>query len=225
MAAFGKPGIVPRVRLEYVEFMAVALQPPTKPVTVPVLENGDRLGAREFLRRYEAVADLKKSRIDRWSRLHGLARPPVRTRRAGQPPTEMVVEALFDSLAGHEVRNQRHRASRPGRRRPARRPPADPAGTRRSDSHRPERLSPRPSRIGGRGFRQQRVPRRADKWRTYRRAGVLEYLLWRTEDGAVDWWVLEEEQTRAADTRCSRCLAQSPLSRALARPAGAPGGR
>jgi len=36
-----------------------------------------------------------------------------------------------------------------------------------------------------------------DKLTTYRRAGVREYLVWRTEDEAVDWWVLEEDEYRA----------------------------
>ena len=31
---------------------------------------------------------------------------------------------------------------------------------------------------------------------TYRRAGVGEYLVWRTEDAAVDWWTLEEDEYR-----------------------------
>ena len=30
------------------------------------------------------------------------------------------------------------------------------------------------------------------KREAYRRAGVREYLVWRTEDGAVDWWALEQ---------------------------------
>jgi len=35
-----------------------------------------------------------------------------------------------------------------------------------------------------------------DKLAAYRRAGVREYLLWRTADEAVDWWVLEEDEFR-----------------------------
>jgi hypothetical protein len=35
-----------------------------------------------------------------------------------------------------------------------------------------------------------------DKLASYRRAGVCEYVLWRTEDQAVDWWVLEEDEYR-----------------------------
>ena len=35
-----------------------------------------------------------------------------------------------------------------------------------------------------------------EKVASYRRAGVREYVVWRTEDGAVDWWVLEEDEYR-----------------------------
>jgi Uma2 family endonuclease len=35
-----------------------------------------------------------------------------------------------------------------------------------------------------------------DKLHSYRRAGVLEYLLWRTDDGAVDWWELADDEYR-----------------------------
>jgi Uma2 family endonuclease len=33
-----------------------------------------------------------------------------------------------------------------------------------------------------------------EKLATYRRSRVREYLVWRTEDDAVDWWTLEEEE-------------------------------
>ena len=36
-----------------------------------------------------------------------------------------------------------------------------------------------------------------DKRRVYRRAGVLEYLVWRTVEKQFDWFVLEEEEYRA----------------------------
>ena len=35
-----------------------------------------------------------------------------------------------------------------------------------------------------------------EKLATYRRAGIREYLLWRTADEAVDWWMLEEDEYR-----------------------------
>ena len=35
-----------------------------------------------------------------------------------------------------------------------------------------------------------------EKLASYRRAGVREYLIWRTEDHAVDWWILEEDEYR-----------------------------
>jgi hypothetical protein len=35
-----------------------------------------------------------------------------------------------------------------------------------------------------------------EKLACYRRAGVREYLVWRTEDEAVDWWAREEDEYR-----------------------------
>jgi hypothetical protein len=35
-----------------------------------------------------------------------------------------------------------------------------------------------------------------EKLASYRRAGVLEYLVWRTMDGQFDWWILEEDEYR-----------------------------
>jgi Uma2 family endonuclease len=35
-----------------------------------------------------------------------------------------------------------------------------------------------------------------EKLASYRRAGVREYVVWRTEDEAVDWWTLEEDEYR-----------------------------
>jgi len=35
-----------------------------------------------------------------------------------------------------------------------------------------------------------------EKFISYRRAGVREYLLWRTADDAVDWWLLQEDEYR-----------------------------
>jgi Uma2 family endonuclease len=35
-----------------------------------------------------------------------------------------------------------------------------------------------------------------EKLASYRRAGAREYLVWRTEDEAVDWWSLEEDEYR-----------------------------
>jgi hypothetical protein len=33
-----------------------------------------------------------------------------------------------------------------------------------------------------------------EKLATYRRAGVAEYVLWRTADESLDWWALEEDE-------------------------------
>ena len=49
--------------------------------------------------------------------------------------------------------------------------------------------------------RRERVPRgpallENGAHLSYRRAGVREYLVWRTEDDALDWWALEDDEYR-----------------------------
>lgn len=40
----------------------------------------------------------------------------------------------------------------------------------------------------------------------YRRAGVREYVVWRTLDEAVDWWMLEEDEYRPLPTSADGVL-------------------
>ena len=59
-----------------------------------------------------------------------------------------------------------------------------------------------------------------EKHAAYRRAGVREYLLWRTDDPAVDWWVLEADKYRLlapAPTACCEAVSL-PASGLTSRP-------
>ena len=46
------------------------------------------------------------------------------------------------------------------------------------------------------GRREYNIADAEEKADSYRRAGSREYLLWRTEDEAFDWWILEEDTYR-----------------------------
>ena len=53
-----------------------------------------------------------------------------------------------------------------------------------------------------------------EKLTSYRRAGVREYVVWRTEDEAIDWWKLEEDEylPLPADADGSLRSRSSPVS-------------
>jgi Uma2 family endonuclease len=162
---------------------------------VQPLESGDSLGAVEFLRRYEAMPDVKKAEL-----IEGTVYIPSPVRLAhGAPDT--LIQTWLGSYA-------------------ARTPGTQAAGnvTVRLD---PENV-PQPDALlrilpecGGQtrldaagylfGAPELIVEVAAssvaidlhDKLRAYRRAGVREYLVWRTLDRQFDWFVLEQDEYRA----------------------------
>jgi Uma2 family endonuclease len=176
---------------------AVATLPAPPPdaggaIELPPLENGDRLGAAEFLRRYEAMPEVRKAEL-----INGIVYmgSPVRIDRHGQPDS-LIQGWLFNyAIATPGVRAAANSTARLGP----------------DDVPQPDallRILPEcggQSRVDARGYLRgapELVVEIAassasldagDKLVAYRRAGVREYLLWRTEDGAVDWWSREED--------------------------------
>lgn len=162
---------------------------------VPALGNGDHLSASEFLRRYEAAPEIKKAEL-----VNGIVYmpSPVRTDQHAEP------DGLIQTWLGN------YAISTPGTKHAAN------ATTRLGPDDVPQpdgllRLLPEcggQSRLDPKGYLQgapELVVEVAassasldvrEKLTSYRRAGVREYLVWRTEDGAVDWWVLEADEYR-----------------------------
>lgn len=169
-------------------------QPSRRRVAVaepPMLQPGDRLTASEFLRRFEAMPELKKAEL-----INGIVymASPVRAKQHGTPDS-LVRGWLITFMA-----------ATPGTRVAAN-------STVRFDADN----VPQPdallmielggqAKIGKDGYihgAPEMVVEIAassvsldlhDKLSAYRRAGVQEYLVWRTEDRAVDWFLLKEEQ-------------------------------
>src|SRR5262252_874759 len=156
---------------------------------VPRLCAGDRLSREEFERRYNAMPECKKAEL-----VEGVVYmpSPVSTSRHGEP------HAMLMTWLGHYV------AATPGVR------CADNATVRLDldNEPQPDGLLRRLPEHGGRahlsaegyveGPPELVVEVAAssasydlhDKLRAYRRNGVPEYLVWRTDDAAVDWFVL-----------------------------------
>ena len=182
--------------------MPVALRPPPgseQPASTPAiepLENGDRLSAREFLRRFEAMPpQLKKAEL-----IEGIVYmgSPVRITQHDKP------DNIIQTWLGYYA---------------ARTPGIECASntTDRLDVEnvpQPDALLRILPQCGGRsqvdadGYLNGPAELVAevaassasldwnDKLRVYRRAGVQEYLVWRTVDNKFDWLRLEGDEYR-----------------------------
>jgi Uma2 family endonuclease len=153
------------------------------------------LSAQEFLRRYEAMPEVKKAEL-----IDGVVYmgSPVRIDQHGEPDALIQVWLGTYSIATPSVKHATNSTARLGP----------------DDVPQPDGLLRLAPEVGG----QARVDPKGyldgapelvvevaassvsldvrEKLASYRRAGVREYLIWRTEDEAVDWWRLEEDEYR-----------------------------
>ncbi len=163
---------------------------------IPPLENGAHLSAREFLRRYDAMPEVKKAEL-----INGIVfmGSPVRLDQHGEPDNLIQTWLGNYSIATVGVKAATNSSTRLGP----------------DDVPQPDGLLRIVAEYGGQGRIDakgylQGAPELAvevaassasldvrEKLASYRRAGVCEYLVWRTEDQAVDWWVLEDDEYKA----------------------------
>jgi Uma2 family endonuclease len=184
------------VRLGYNMSMTIAQSIPREPrgakQAIPPLENGDRLTRAEFERRYAAMPQVKKAEL-----IEGMVHmpSPVRMKQHGKP------YVMLSTLLGYYL------TKTPGL--------EDYGGdsTVRLDEDnepQPDLLVVLPPQFGGKGRVDEEgyvvgppdlvcevaassvsIDMHA-KLNAYRRNGVREYLVWRVDDDAVDWFVLRE---------------------------------
>ena len=162
---------------------------------IPPLESGAHLSAREFLRRYEAMPEVKKAEL-----VNGIVymASPVRLEQHGERDGLIQTWLGTYSIATPGVKHAINSTTRLGP----------------DDVPQPDgllRITPEyggQAQLDAKGYLQG-APELAvevaastaslDAWgklTSYRRAGVREYLVWRTEDEAIDWWRLEEDEYR-----------------------------
>lgn len=159
------------------------------------LENGDRMRSGEFLRRYEAMPEVKKAELVEGKVYMG---SPVRADVHGKP------DALIQTWLGvYAARN-----------------PGVEAYTNTTllldadNTYQPDGILCLPlerggrTRINARGYLTGAPELIAEiaasiasldlqeKLSVYRRCGVNEYLVWRTTENQFDWFVLENEEYR-----------------------------
>mgnify|MGYP001597261747 CR=1 FL=1 len=162
---------------------------------LPPLENGAHLSACEFLRRYEAMPEVKKAEL-----VNGIVymTSPVRLDQHGEPDNLIQTWLGNYSIATPGVKAATNSTTRLG--------PDDvpqPDGLLRivPECGGQSRLDAKGYLQGGPELAVEIAASTAsldarEKLASYRRAGVREYLVGRTEDEAVDWWLLEEDEYR-----------------------------
>ena len=160
---------------------------------LPPLENGDRLTAREFLRRYEAMPHLKKAEL-----IEGIVYmgSPVRlTQHAG--PDNLIQTWLgtyaIATPGSQSATNATSRLDVDNVPQPdgLLRLLAECGGRSRVDA---EGYLNGPPELAVEVCASSASIDLRDKLSVYRRAGVLEYLVWRTEEHKFDWFALVEEE-------------------------------
>jgi Uma2 family endonuclease len=174
---------------------AVPVRPASAPRAISPLENGLHLSAAEFLRRYEAMPEIKKAEL-----INGIVYmgSPVRYDQHGEPDNLIQTWLGVYRLATPGVEAAGNTTSRLG--------PDDvpqPDGLLRilPECGGQSRVDPNGYLQGGPELVVEVAASSAsldarEKLASYRRAGVREYIVWRTEDEALDWWVLEEDEYR-----------------------------
>src|SRR6184192_1505178 len=160
-----------------------------------MLENGQHLSASEFLRRYEGMPEVKKAEL-----INGMVYmgSPVSYEKHGEPDNLVQGWLCNYSAATPGVKAAANSTVRLGP----------------DDVPQPDawlRILPQyggQARPGPKGYLQgppELVVEVAassasidarEKFAMYRRAGAREYLLWRTLDGTVEWWALEDDEYR-----------------------------
>lgn len=179
---------------EQVEIMtAVPTAPSPVSPSVPRLESGDHLTREEFERRYDAMPELKKAEL-----IEGVVYmpSPVRFDQHGGPHADLMTWLGV------------YRANTPGVR------VGDNSSVRLDLDNEPQpdalmivepssggqaRLDDEGYLVGGPELVAEIAAStvniaRHTKLRVYRRSNVREYLIWRVEDAALDWFVLRNEQ-------------------------------
>ena len=165
--------------------------PRRAPAVLPPLENGDMLTLTEFLRRYEDMPGVKKAQL-----IEGVVHMPSPVRVTHSRPDGLLQGWLFTYASEHALE-------------------VLPNATLLLDTEnafQPDAILCSPPRKGGRVWLNTKsylcgspelvveiasstasIDLR-DKLRVYRRLEVAEYIVWRTEDAEIDWFVLEEGQ-------------------------------
>jgi Uma2 family endonuclease len=166
---------------------------PAAPLTqaIPPLENGDRLTRAEFERRYDAMPDLKKAEL-----IEGVVYmpSPVRFQRHGKPHFKLITwlgqfEAATPGVEGADngsIRLDLDNMPQPDAFLLVL--PSHGGRVRISDDDYVEKAPELIAEVAASSVSFDLNT----KFHVYRRNEVSEYLVWRVDDQAIDWFVLRE---------------------------------
>ncbi len=163
---------------------------------VPMLENGAELSAAEFMRRYDSAPGVKKAElID--NTVYIMA-SPLRADQHGDPDNFVQGWLFHYAVVTPGVRAATNATTRLS----ADDVPQPDASLRLLPEYGGATWIDEDGYINGPPEVVVEVAASTAsidlhrKLNSYRRAGVREYLVWRTEEGAIDWWQLVEDEYR-----------------------------
>jgi Uma2 family endonuclease len=158
-------------------------------MAIPPLETGDRLSRAEFERRFDAMPNLKKAEL-----IEGVVyvAPPGRLQLYGEPCADLIT-----GLASYEMKTPGLiAAAHPHIRLDMNNEPQpeavlliDPARGGQARISADDILEAAPELVAEVNSGDSRLDPEV-KREVYRRNGVREYLVWRTRDRQIDWFVL-----------------------------------
>ena len=166
----------------------------------PPLENGDRLLRCEFERRYDALPNVKKAEL-----IEGIVHMPAPVRAASHAQPHGAIAAWLGTYSAHTphtsaLDNATVRLDLDNEPQPDALLRIDAAAGGQSRLSADDYVEGAPELVVEIAASSASYDLHA-KRNVYRRNGVLEYIVWRVLDDAVDWFVLEDGEYRplAAD--------------------------
>jgi Uma2 family endonuclease len=164
---------------------------------IPALENGDRLTREEFERRYDAMPHLKKAEL-----IEGVVHMPSPVSRSHSRPLSKLVTCLCYYSAAtpgtEEGDNGSVLLDLDNEPQPDAYLRIDPACGGQSRTSEDDYVEGPPELVAEVARSSASYDLHA-KLHVYRRNGVREYVVWRTLDEAIDWYVLEGGEYRRLD--------------------------
>ncbi len=161
----------------------------------PPLENGDRLSRSEFERRYDASANVKKAEL-----IEGIVHVPSPARARSHAQPNGVVNAWLSIYSAHTphtsaLDNATVRLDLDNEPQPDALLRIDAAAGGQSRLSADDYVEGAPELAVEIAASSASYDLHA-KLNVYRRNGVSEYVVWRVLDGAVDWFILEDDEYR-----------------------------